>query len=73
MERDLRQRYSDRYRVMSCRLRAQAALEDPGPAGTRRSEPVALLLADHRMPRMNGIDLLTAAIGRSSLTPGASC
>ena len=60
VERDLRKRYSDRYRVMSA---------DSGPAAlsiltrlAQRAEPVALLIADHRMPRMNGIEFLTAAI-----------
>src|SRR3954451_25099873 len=60
VERDLRQRYSDRYRVMSA---------DSGPAAldvlarlAKRAEPVALLIADHRMPHMNGIEFLTAAI-----------
>jgi thioredoxin reductase (NADPH) len=60
VERDLRTRYSDRYRVMSA---------DSGPGAldilgrlARRSEQVALLLADHRMPRMTGIEFLTAAI-----------
>lgn len=60
VERDLRKKYSDRYRVMSA---------DSGPSAlnvlsklAQRSEPVALLLADHRMPRMTGIEFLTAAI-----------
>lgn len=60
VERDLRHQYSDRYRVLSA---------DSGPAAldilhrlAQRSEPVALLLADHRMPRMTGIEFLTAAI-----------
>ncbi len=60
IERDLRKQYSDRYRVISA---------DSGPAAldilsrlAQRSEPVALLLADHRMPRMTGIEFLTTAI-----------
>src|SRR5215472_14049151 len=60
VERDLRKQYSDRYRVMSA---------DSGPGAlnilkrlSQRAEPVALLLADHRMPHMNGIEFLTAAI-----------
>src|SRR5213593_4345872 len=60
VERDLRKQYSDRYRVMSA---------DSGPGAldilsrlAQRSEPVALLLVDHRMPHMTGIEFLTAAI-----------
>jgi thioredoxin reductase (NADPH) len=60
VERDLRRHYGDRYRV----LRA-----DSGPTAIetlkklqQRSEPVALLLVDHRMPQMNGIETLREAI-----------
>jgi thioredoxin reductase (NADPH) len=60
VERDLRKQYSSRYRVLSA---------DSGPAAldilkrlAQRSEPVALLVADHRMPHMSGIEFLSAAI-----------
>jgi thioredoxin reductase (NADPH) len=60
VERDLRKQYSDRYRVMSA---------DSGPRAldilirlSQRSEPVALLIADHRMPHMSGIEFLSAAV-----------
>jgi len=60
VERDLRKRYSDRYRVMSADSGAGALNILARLA--QRSEPVALLVADHRMPQMNGIEFLTAAI-----------
>jgi thioredoxin reductase (NADPH) len=60
VERDLRKKYSDRYRVMSADSGASAL--DVLSRLAQRSEPVALLLADHRMPRMTGIEFLTAAI-----------
>jgi thioredoxin reductase (NADPH) len=60
VERDLRARYSGRYRVLSA---------GSGEAGldllrriAKRNEPVALLVVDHRMPNMNGIEFLTAAV-----------
>jgi thioredoxin reductase (NADPH) len=60
VERDLRGRYSDRYRILSA---------NSGEAGldllrrlARRKEAVALLVVDHRMPNMSGIEFLTAAV-----------
>src|ERR1700685_1266176 len=60
IERDLRRKYAENYRV----LRA-----DSGPAALdllrrleQRNDPVALLLADHRMPQMNGIEFLGEAM-----------
>lgn len=59
IERDLRSHYGDKYRV----LRA-----DSGDAGLKilrelrvRNDAVALLLADQRMPQMDGIGFLNAA------------
>ena len=59
IERDLRSRYGDRYRV----LRANS-----GDAGLQllrelkvRNDAVALLLADQRMPQMDGIGFLAEA------------
>ena len=58
--RDLRRRYGEDYRV----LRASSAAE--GLEALRelklRGDPVAVLLADYRMPEMNGIDFLEMAM-----------
>ena len=59
IERDLRSRYADRYRVMRA---------NSGNAGLTtlrelkaRNNPVALLLADQRMPQMDGVHFLSQA------------
>ena len=60
IERDLRRRYGQRHRVV---------LADSGEAGlgiveeiVRRGEPVALLVADQRMPEMSGVEFLARAL-----------
>jgi thioredoxin reductase (NADPH) len=60
IERDLRGRYSQKYRVMRA---------DSGSAGLNtlrelkaRNNPVALLLADQRMPTMDGVGFLAEAM-----------
>ena len=60
IERDLRKRYADRYRV----LRADSGATAIRSLETlkRRHEAVALLLADQRMPEMSGVDFIGRAI-----------
>ena len=58
--RDLRTRYGDRYRIMRADS-GGAALEALREL-KRRSESVALFVADQRMPQMNGVEFLTAAL-----------
>jgi len=59
VERDLRSRYGRDYRVLTASS-GEAAL-DALRALAGRGEPVALLLVDQRMPRLSGIEFLTAA------------
>ncbi len=54
--RDLRTRYADRYRIVRATSGAEA-LDALGELA-RRDTPVALVLSDHRMPQMTGIELL---------------
>lgn len=60
VERDLRRRYSDRYRILTAPSGA-AALELLARL-RERGEPVALFVVDHRMPQMNGIEFLSQAL-----------
>jgi thioredoxin reductase (NADPH) len=60
IERDLRAHYGQHYRVLGADSGANALA-----ALTRlqkQNEPVALMLVDHRMPQMNGIETLVEAI-----------
>ena len=64
--RDLRGRYGERYRIVRSTSGREAlnALEELA----RRDQPVALIVSDHRMPEMTGIDLLGAS---KAFAPGA--
>jgi thioredoxin reductase (NADPH) len=58
--RDLRRRYGQNYRI----LRAESGREalEALRELTLRGEPVAAILADYRMPEMNGIEFLEQAM-----------
>jgi thioredoxin reductase (NADPH) len=60
IERDLRSRYADRYRVMRANSGSTAitTLREL----KARNNPVALLLADQRMPQMDGVGFLSEAM-----------
>jgi len=60
VERDLRRKYGDRYRVISADSGA-SALEATKQLKLR-NEPVALFLVDQRMPRMSGVEFLEKAL-----------
>jgi thioredoxin reductase (NADPH) len=60
IERDLRGRYADRYRIMRANS-ASAALSTLRELKARNN-PVALLLADQRMPQMDGVGFLSEAM-----------
>lgn len=56
IERDLRRKYAENYRIM--RAESGPAALDLLRRLQQRNEAVALLLADHRMPQMNGLEFL---------------
>jgi thioredoxin reductase (NADPH) len=60
IERDLRTHYSDRYRVM--RASSGSAALSTLRELKARNNPVALILADQRMPNMNGVGFLSEAM-----------
>jgi len=59
--RDLRSRYADLYRIVrtSSGAEALASLDE----FARRDVPIAMIVADHRMPEMTGIDMLERSLG----------
>jgi thioredoxin reductase (NADPH) len=60
IERDLKKRYEERYRVL--RAESGRAALDLLRRLQLRNDPVALLLVDHRMPQMNGVEMLQEAM-----------
>ncbi|HEX6910557.1 MAG TPA: response regulator, partial [Longimicrobium sp.] len=60
VERDLKRRYVREYRILSAAT-GQAGL-DLLRQLSLRGEPVALLLADQRMPGLSGVEFLEAAV-----------
>jgi thioredoxin reductase (NADPH) len=60
IERDLRQHYADRYRIM--RANSAASALSTLRELKARNNPVALLLADQRMPQMDGVGFLSEAM-----------
>jgi thioredoxin reductase (NADPH) len=60
IERDLKKHYEERYRVLRADS-GKAALDLLGRLQLR-NDAVALLLVDHRMPQMNGVEMLQEAI-----------
>src|ERR1700724_1696985 len=60
IERDLKKHYDEKYRVL--RADSGKAALDLLRRLQRRNESVALLLVDHRMPQMNGVEMLQEAI-----------
>jgi thioredoxin reductase (NADPH) len=60
IERDLKTHYEEHYRVL--RAESGRAALDLLRRLQQRNDAVALLLVDHRMPEMNGVELLKKAI-----------
>jgi thioredoxin reductase (NADPH) len=60
VERDLRRRYAERFRVLRADSGATALEALRGLK--RRGDAVALLLVDQRMPQMNGVEFLGQAM-----------
>src|SRR5579864_6902194 len=60
IERDLKKRYDERYRVL--RADSGRVALDLLRRLQQRNDPVALMLVDHRMPQMNGVEMLQEAI-----------
>lgn len=60
VQRDLRSRYADEYRIMGAASgqEAIATIEELAVRGT----PLALIVADQRMPNISGVDVIRASL-----------
>lgn len=61
IQRDLRSKYSSEYRIIGAGG-GQEAIDTLNELSTR-SVPVALILADQRMPHVTGVDVLRSSLG----------
>ena len=61
VQRDLRRRYGERFRVLRAESGGQAL--DLLQQVRLREDPVALMVVDQRMPEMSGVQLLEASLG----------
>src|SRR6202795_2490898 len=60
IERDLKRHYEERYRVL--RAESGKGALDLLHRLQQRNDAVALMVVDHRMPQMNGVEMLQEAI-----------
>jgi thioredoxin reductase (NADPH) len=60
VERDLRSRYADDYRILAAGSGAEAL--ELARELTRRGDPIALFVVDQRMPVMTGVEFLGEAL-----------
>ena len=60
IERDLKRHYEERYRVL--RAESGKGALDLLHRLQQRNDAVALMVVDHRMPQMNGVEMLKEAI-----------
>jgi thioredoxin reductase (NADPH) len=60
VERDLRKRYSERYRIVGA-TSGQEAIDAIGELAVRGT-PLAMIVADQRMPRITGVDVIRQAL-----------
>ena len=69
--RDLRERYAADYQIVRAASGAEAL--DVLDELARRDQPVALIVSDHRMPEMTGIEFLERLAGNPRPTPSWCC
>ncbi|GAC1636922.1 MAG: FAD-dependent oxidoreductase [Candidatus Acidiferrum sp.] len=60
VERDLRNRYAEHYRIV--RANSGASALQAAQSLRKRNEPVALYLVDQRMPEMSGVEFIAKGI-----------